>query len=70
MCTSEGGVSALVPVGKGVFRCLFTLQNEMVNTLCRFFATCYVAQKELARCKLVPRPRWSSQPAHATSTFL
>ncbi|KAI9990123.1 hypothetical protein PInf_020441 [Phytophthora infestans] len=33
ICTSEEGVSALIPVGKGVFRRLFTLQNEMVNTL-------------------------------------
>ncbi|KAL7691811.1 putative cleavage/polyadenylation specificity factor, A subunit [Plasmopara halstedii] len=31
--TSEGGVSALVPVSERVFRRLFTLQNVMVNTL-------------------------------------
>ncbi|TMW65320.1 hypothetical protein Poli38472_007962 [Pythium oligandrum] len=31
--TSEGSVSAVIPVGERVFRRLFTLQNVMINTL-------------------------------------
>ncbi|KAI9979580.1 hypothetical protein PInf_028862 [Phytophthora infestans] len=109
ICTSEEGVSALIPVGKGVFRRLFTLQNEMVNTLpqncaldprefrmlktnakrrcgrpdkkkwkksfldafvpCRFLHLAMWRRRSLHAAS-VPRPRWSSQPAHATSTFL